>query len=78
MIYRVHERRMKNSELKSYINNFLDNVRWNAVNLFEKVKCKGFYKPFKDGRWLYLDRKTLTADAMDNILINRRAYWLFC
>ena len=28
------------------------------MNLFEKVKCKGFYKPFKDGRWLYLDRKT--------------------
>nr|DAI47949.1 MAG TPA: hypothetical protein [Caudoviricetes sp.] len=40
----------------------------NAMNLFDKVKCKGFYKPFKDGRWLYLDRKTLTADAMDNNL----------
>lgn len=38
------------------------------MNLFEKVKCKGFYKPFKDGRWLYLDRETLTADAMDNNL----------
>ena len=25
------------------------------MNLFEKVKCKGFYKPFKDGRWLYLE-----------------------
>lgn len=41
------------------------------MNLFEKVKCKGFYKPFKDGRWLYLDRKTLTADAMDNNLAGR-------
>lgn len=38
------------------------------MKLFEKVKCKGFYKPFKDGRWLYLDRETLTADAMDNNL----------
>ena len=36
------------------------------MKLFDKVKCKGFYKPFKDRRWLYLDRKTLTADAMDN------------
>ena len=31
----------------------------------KKVKCKGFYKPFKDGRWLYLDKEKLTADAMD-------------
>ena len=38
------------------------------MNLFDKVKCKGFYKPYKDGRWLYLDKKTLTADAMDNNL----------
>nr|DAH12924.1 MAG TPA: hypothetical protein [Caudoviricetes sp.] len=38
------------------------------MKLFDKVKCKGFYKPFKDGRWLYLDRETLTADAMDNNL----------
>ena len=38
------------------------------LNLFEKVKCKGFYKPFKDGRWLYLDKEKLTADAMDNNL----------
>lgn len=34
------------------------------MKLFDKVKCKGFYKPFKDRRWLYLDRETLTAYAM--------------
>ena len=38
------------------------------LNLFEKVKCKGFYKPFKDGRWLYIDKEKLTADAMDDNL----------
>ena len=38
------------------------------MNLFDKVKCKGFYKPFSDGKWLYLVRETLTADAMDNNL----------
>lgn len=38
------------------------------MKLFDKVKCKGFYKKFNDGRWLYLDKKTLTADAMDNNL----------
>lgn len=38
------------------------------MKLFDTVKCKGFYKPFTDGKWLYLDRETLTADAMDNNL----------
>ena len=38
------------------------------MNLFVKVKCKGFYKSFQDRRWLYLNKKTLTADAMDNNL----------
>lgn len=40
------------------------------MKLFDRVKCKGFYKPFSDGKWLYLDRKTLTADAMDNNLVD--------
>ena len=40
------------------------------MNLFDKVKCKGFYKKFNDGKWLRLDRKTLTADAMDNNLVS--------
>ena len=40
------------------------------MNLFDRVKCKGFYKPFKDGRWLYLNKETLTADSMDNNLID--------
>ena len=44
------------------------------LNLFEKVKCKGFYKPFKDGRWLYLDKEKLTADAMDNNLADGKHY----
>lgn len=38
------------------------------MNLFDKVKCKGFYKPFRDGKWLYFDKKTLTFNAMDNNL----------
>lgn len=40
------------------------------MNLFDKVKCNGFYKKFNDGKWLRLDRKTLTADAMDNNLVS--------
>lgn len=40
------------------------------VNLFDKVKCKGFYKSVKDGKWLRLDKKNLTADAMDNNIVN--------
>ena len=35
-------------------------------NLFEKVRCTGFLKPFKDGKWLRLNMDTFTADAMDN------------
>lgn len=38
--------------------------------IFDKVECKGFYKAFKDGKWLRLDKKTLTADAMDNNIVN--------
>lgn len=40
------------------------------MNLFCKVKCKGFYTPFKDGKWLSLDRKMFTADAMDMNLVD--------
>ena len=41
-----------------------------GIKLFDKCKCKGFYKPFKDGRWLVLNKETLTADAYDNNLRN--------
>lgn len=35
------------------------------MKLFEKVNCTGFYKPFKDGKWLQLNEEDHTADSMD-------------
>lgn len=40
------------------------------MNLFDKVKCKGFYKKVKDGIWVHLDKTTLTAYAMNSNLID--------
>ena len=38
------------------------------MELFEKVKCKGFYKKVHDGIYVYLDKSTLTAYAMNSNL----------
>ena len=40
------------------------------MNLFDKVKCKGFYKKVKDGIWVRLDKSTLTAYSMDINLVD--------
>lgn len=40
------------------------------MNLFDKVKCKGFYKKINDGIWVHLDKTTLTAYAMNSNLVD--------
>lgn len=35
------------------------------AKLFDKCKCKGFYKKVHDGRFIYLDREKLRADLVD-------------
>ena len=35
------------------------------LGLFDKCKFGGFYKKAKDGRFIYLDKSTLTANLMD-------------
>lgn len=35
------------------------------VKLFDRCKCKGFYKKAHDGLFIYLDRKNLRADLMN-------------
>lgn len=37
-----------------------------TIKLFEKYKCKGFYKRIYDGIYINLDKKELTATAMKN------------
>lgn len=36
------------------------------VKLFDKCKCKGFYKKVHDGIYIQLDSKNLTADLMNS------------
>lgn len=36
------------------------------VKLFDKCKCKGFYKKLHDGIYIQLDSKNLTADLMNS------------
>lgn len=36
------------------------------VKLFDKVKCKGYYKKAHDGVYIQLDAKNLTADLMNS------------
>lgn len=36
------------------------------VKLFDKCKCKGFYKKAHDGLFIYLDREDLRADLMNS------------
>ena len=38
------------------------------MNLFDKVKCRGFYKKVHDGVFVYLDKSTLTAYSMNSNL----------
>lgn len=40
------------------------------MKLFQKVKCKGFYKKVKDGIWVHLDKTTCTAYAMNSNLVD--------
>lgn len=40
------------------------------MNLFDKVKCKGFYKRIYDGIYMYLDQTTLTAYGINTNLAN--------
>lgn len=40
------------------------------MKLFEKVKCKGFYKKVHDGIWVHLDKSTGTAYAMNSNLVD--------
>lgn len=40
------------------------------TQLFDKVKCKGFYKTHKDGIFIHLDKTTLTAYLMNTNLID--------
>lgn len=40
------------------------------MKLFDKVKCKGFYKKVSDGIWVHLDKSTLTAYAMNTNLVD--------
>ena len=40
------------------------------MELFEKVKCKGFYKKVHDGIWVHLDKSTGTAYAMNSNLVD--------
>lgn len=35
------------------------------TKLFDRVKCKGFYKPHRDGLFIRLDETTLTADLVN-------------
>ena len=35
------------------------------MQLFNKCKCKGFYKPHKDGLFIYLDKENLKADLVN-------------
>lgn len=36
------------------------------AKLFDKVKCKGYYKKAHDGVYIQLDEKNLTADLMNS------------
>lgn len=36
------------------------------AKLFDKVKCKGYYKKVHDGVYIQLDTKNLTADLMNS------------
>ena len=36
------------------------------VKLFDKCRCKGFYKKVYDGIYIQLDSKSLTADLMNS------------
>ena len=35
------------------------------TRLFDKVRCNGFYKPHKDGIYIYLDKENLRADLVN-------------
>lgn len=41
------------------------------MNLFEKVKCRGFYKKVHDGNFVVLDKQNLTATHMNSNLIEQ-------
>lgn len=41
------------------------------MELFDKCRCKGFYKQAHDGIWVHLDQTTLTACAMNSNLANK-------
>lgn len=38
------------------------------AQLFDKVRCKGFYKSYRDGLYIALDKRNLTADLMNSHL----------
>lgn len=38
------------------------------MKLFDKVRCKGFYKKIRDGIWIHLDKNSLTAYKMNGAL----------
>lgn len=40
------------------------------MNLFDRVKCKGFYKKVHDGIWILLNTEYLTACAMNSNLVD--------
>lgn len=38
------------------------------MNLFDKIRCKGFYKPVHDGVWIELDNDSLKANKCNSSL----------
>ena len=41
-----------------------------SIKLFDKIQCKGFYKPAHDGIFIQLDKSTLTAYSMNMNLVD--------
>lgn len=39
------------------------------MKLFDKVRCKGFYAKFNDGKYVFLDTHNLSADFMCNEIV---------